>query len=512
MRFLRSFAAAAVVAGLLAACSTTSSSGGPPQPSGTATPTVTSAGVPAGQRALARFYRQRLAWKPCGTTFSCARLTVPEDYAKPGGRTLSIAVIRDHVSSHVQGSLIVNPGGPGGSGVQFVRDDAAAFRGLLQHFDLVSFDPRGVGQSAPIRCVSTAFLDHYLNLPPAPATQAQLQTMLRYDHEFAAACAKHNGSLLRHVGTIDAARDMDVLRAALGDKRLTYYGASYGTYLGAKYAQLFPHRIRAMILDGAVNPAQPTIQGDIQQAVGFETDLHDFLAYCANSANCPLGDSPASAYQGLLALAHRVATNPEPVGGRVLGPGNFFNGLASGFYASSDWPELKVALKDVQRGNGAPLLQDFADSLYERNDRTNTYSNLAESNLAINCVDRPAPKAISAYRAAAKTAAAKAPFFGPGIVWSSLPCAFWPAPPVENTHPVNASGASEPILVMGTTHDPATPYAQAVALTRQLGRARLLTLDGDGHTAFLRFDPCIDAAGDAYLLHLTLPPQGTTCH
>lgn len=513
MKFRIVAAAGLAAVGMVTACS---SSPSVDSPSGATRPATSSradsaAAASAPRPDLRRFYAQRLTWHGCGNHFDCTRLTVPEDYAHPNRATLQLAVIRFRDTADPQASLIVNPGGPGGSGVQFVRQAASAFAPLLSRFALVSFDPRGVGQSHPIRCVTTGFLDNYLNAPPYPANRAQERQSIGLARQFADDCWKRNGSFLGHVGTIDSARDMDVLRAALGDRRLTYYGASYGTFLGAKYAQLFPTRIRAMILDGAVNPAQSTIAGDQQQAVGFETDLHDFLDYCANSGSCPLGGSPVAAYRGLLALEHKVAASPLPVAGRTLGAGNFFNGLASGFYASSDWPQLKTALGDAKQGNGAPLLA-FADELSERNDRNNTYSNLLESNISINCIDRPSPRDVAAYRTAATAARRSAPFFGPAIVWSSLPCAFWHVPPVENAHPVHAPGASAPILVMGTTHDPATPYSQAVALTRQLGKARLLTLDGDGHTAFLRFDSCITSAGDAYLIRLRLPPKGTVCH
>lgn len=465
-------------------------------------------GVPAD---LQRYYRQSLHWSDCGQTFTCSTLTVPEDYSHPDGPTLRVAVIRDQIAAHPQGSLIVNPGGPGGSGVQFVREAAGAFSPLLQHFALVSFDPRGVGQSDPVRCVSTSFLDAYLNEPPAPTTPAQETSFAAEARQFADACSARNGGLLAHVGTIDAARDMDVLRSALGDPRLTYYGASYGTYLGTKYAQLFPGRIRAMVLDGAVDPSQSTLASDIQQAIGFDTDLRDFLANCVSLGHCPLGRSVPAGLADLRRLYDRVTAHPEPVGSRTLGAGNFFNGLASGFYDTSEWPQLRQALRNVAHGNGALLLA-FVDALSGRNDRTNTYSNLLESNVSINCIDRPAPRGVAAYRRAAATAGRVAPFFGPAIVWSSLPCAFWHVPPVESPHPVRAPGVDHPILVLGVTHDPATPYKQAQALTRQLGRAQLVTLDGDGHTAYLRGNSCIDAATNSYLESLRLPSAGLTCH
>ena len=516
----------AVVAALgLTACSGSSTPGPAPTSSGvtasagsnSSTPTAplstrssdVSGGVPADLR---KFYDQKLVWKQCGaSTFSCSTLTVPEDYSDPSGKTLQIAVIKDQLVSHPIGSLIVNPGGPGGSGVTFVREASEAFSTLLQHFSLVSFDPRGVGESDPIRCVSSAFLDHSTNMNPVPTTSPEIAAAVNEARTFANDCYKRNGQYLEHVGTIDAARDMDVLRAAVGDAKLTYYGASYGTYLGAKYAQLFPTHIRAMILDGAVNPAQSTMSSDRQQAIGFETDLHDFLVNCVQSSNCSLGSTVAAATQELHNLVAQVTAHPIPAAnGRMLGPGLFFSGLASGFYDASDWPDLRAAISEVQQGNPT-LMIEFADELNERN-ANGTYTNLIESNTAINCVDRPSPKSLSTYEKDARSDAKVAPFFGAAIAWSSLPCAYWRVPPVEQAHPVHAPDASATILVMGTTHDPATPYRQAQELTKQLGKAQLVTLVGDGHTAYIYGNTCIDSAANNYLIDLKLPPKGLRCH
>lgn len=473
------------------------------------TPATTSVPGSADPKGLQRFYAQRLAWHRCGK-FSCSELTVPEDYQHPAGKTLRVAVIRYEKSRHPSASLIVNPGGPGGSGVQFVRGAYPAFEPLLSQLALVSFDPRGVGASAPIRCVSSRFLDEYLNEPPAPQTATQVALDVRQARAFAADCYRRNGSYLEHVGTIDAARDMDVLRAALGDQQLTYYGASYGTYLGAKYAQLFPQRIRAMVLDGAVDPAEPAEAADRDQAVGFETDLNDFLRRCARRPACPFGPTISAAKRWLRSLMGRISTHPETVGSRQLGIGNFVNGLASGFYDASDWPELQIALQHAADGNGAGMLR-FADPLNER--RPNgSYSNLIESNNAINCVDRPAPRSIATIAADARADAKVAPFFGAAIAWSSLPCSFWKVPPVETAHPVHAPDTSSTIVVVGTTHDPATPYRNAVALTRELGNARLVTRDGDGHTAFLSGNVCVYQAVGRYLLFHQLPLPDLVCH
>jgi len=435
-------------------------------------------------------------------------MLVPLDYSKPTGRTLHIAVIRQPSSGQHEGSLIINPGGPGASGVTFEAEAASSFSQLTDHYDLVSFDPRGVGLSDPIRCVTSTQLTAFINTDPVPSTAAEHAQLVAQAKLMADDCFKRNGQYLEHVGTIDQARDMDVLRAALGDAKLTYYGASYGTYLGAKYAQLFPTHIRAMVLDGALNPDEPVTQENLVQAEGFETDLHDFLAACVKSGSCPLGSTDAAAQAGLESLKARITAHPETVDGRELGAGEFFEGLAAGLYSTSDWTDLWQVLGNVMKGQGAGLLL-FADSLTERNGN-GSYTNLIESNLAINCIDRPSPRRVATYDADATKFAKLSPDFGAAIEYGSLPCAFWKVPPVEKVHKVHAAGAP-PILVIGTTRDPATPYVWAQALARQLKSGVLLTHDGDGHTAYLDHDPCVDAVVKAYIDNLTTPKVGTTC-
>lgn len=475
---------------------------------GAATTPTSSGGGPA-KAGLAAFYDQKLTWTACHDNFQCATLSVPENYDKPRGKTLDIAVIRQPSSSSHEGSLIINPGGPGASGVDFVTQSASSFSELTEHYDLVSFDPRGVGASDPIRCVTSSELDAYINENPDPQTPAEHAAMVSQAKQFADDCFRQNGNYLEHVATIDEARDMDVLRAALGDRKLTYYGASYGTYLGAKYAQLFPTRIRAMVLDGALDPNEPVTQENLVQAKGFQVDLDDFLAQCVQSGNCPLGSTVAAAHAELENLKASVTAHPlTSTTGRVLGPGEFFEGVAAGLYQTEVWPELWESLGLLKEGQPSALFL-FADALTGRNP-DGSYNNLIESNIAINCVDRPAPKSVASYDAHAKAFAKQAPDFGAAIEYSSLPCAFWKVPPVERPHPVHAPGAP-PILVIGTTRDPATPYVWAQALAKQLSSGVLLTYNGDGHTAYIRHDSCVDAAVKSYLIDLHTPNPGTTC-
>jgi pimeloyl-ACP methyl ester carboxylesterase len=495
----------------VSACSSSGSTSEEP----TSTPTGSVSSVPTTpssssppSASLDRFYKQKLDWDDCGDGFECSELNVPIDYTRPTGVTMQVAVIRKSASGTHRGSLIINPGGPGASGVDYARSAAGQFSGVTASYDLVSFDPRGVGRSRPIRCVSSEQLDDFVHGDPTPDDAGEHEDLVRSSKAFADACWKRNGNYLSHVGTIDAARDMDVLRAALGDSQLTFYGASYGTYLGAKYAQLFPTRIRAMVLDGALDPRKPTSAENRVQAIGFETNLRDFLANCASMSDCPLGSSPEAAEDALDRLEASVDEDPLAVGSRSLGPGEFFEGLALGLYSTTYWQYLRQALQGVQDGNGAQLLA-FSDALTDRKP-DGSYGNLIESNLAINCIDRPSARDVAVYDHNAQTFASDAPHFGTAIAYGSLPCAFWRVPPVEEAHAVTAPGAP-PIVVIGTTRDPATPYVWSKALAKQLSSGVLVTYDHNGHTAYDQGDGCIVQAVNLYLERVKVPRDGLRC-
>jgi len=438
-------------------------------------------------------------------------LRVPLDYRQPGGQTITVAAVRLRARDTAGriGSLLVNPGGPGASGVQFVLDAAQSFPAAIRdRFDIVGFDPRGVGQSTPVRCLSPHALDEEVAADPVPDAPGELSNLVTLAKLFAGGCEHESGALLAHVSTLDEARDMDVLRAAVGDAKLTYLGFSYGTYLGAKYVQLFPSHIRALVLDGALDPSLTVDQLNEVQAEGFQTDLDDFLAFCVQGANCPLGSSVSAAMAELNRLTRAVDDHPLPGGGgRTAGAGEFFSGLAFTLYDPTyGWPALERALAAAERGNGAPILA-LSDAFVGRNPN-GTYTNELESNTAINCVDRPSPTDLTTYERAAARNERIAPYFGAAIEWGGLACAYWPVPPAETPHAISPGGAP-PILVVGTTRDPATPYQWAQALARQL-RTTLLSYNSDGHTAYLR-SGCIDGYVDAYLIARQLPRPGTVC-
>ncbi len=488
-------------ASVIASSTSSTSSATPSSRLSSPSPTAT---VPA-------FTAAPLVWRSCDTKYQCATMTVPLDYAQPTGTKIGIAVIRLPAPTKDRiGSVVINPGGPGGSGISYELGVASVIqKNLGDRFDVVSFDPRGVGASNPIRCLTAAQEDAYVGFLANPKDPAQVAEQGSLAKQFATGCEARSGALLAHVGTVDAARDLDVLRAALGDSKLTYIGASYGTFLGAMYASMFPTHVRALVLDGAVDPSASMVVADHKQAQGFELALHSYIASCIRSSSCPLGTSATAAEPRLDSLLSSLAAHPLPgIGTRTVNKAVALNGVALAMYSPVFWPMLTAALRSAFAGQGSRLLQ-MSD---EQSGRTSSgYSNLVESNVAINCVDRPGPSGgIAGYGAAAAAGAADGPTFGVAIGWAEPPCAYWPVAPTSTPTAVSRQPGLPTVLVVGTTRDPATPYAQAVSLAGQLG-ARLLTYDGDGHTAYLRGSACIDRAIDSYLVSGALPSSGLVC-
>ncbi|WP_106397115.1 alpha/beta hydrolase [Actinocorallia populi] len=490
--------AAGVVALALAAACTGRSDAEP----GTAPQSGSVVQVPAAPGAL--------DWTDCGGGFQCAKLQVPLDYADADGEQLTLALIRQPAKGKKIGSLLTNPGGPGGSGVDFLRSSAASFgEQLQQRFDLVGFDPRGVGQSNPVECLTDGQLDEFLATDVSPDDAGEIDELAEESRGFAEGCQSRSAKLLPHVGTRNAARDMDRIRQALGDEKLTYYGASYGTYLGAWYAELFPQNVRALVLDGAVDPKASFAEINLQQAKGFETALRAFTADCVKRDKCPLGNNVDAGLKKIKKLLDSTDRRPLTNGtdSREVTESLATLGLATPLYQKEAWPLLRSALTQAFAGDGSTLIR-FADLLVER-EENGTYSSQTESNMAVNCVDKPTGGLDEIRRQAAR-AAKEAPRFGEFIVWGALPCTYWPAKATEPTRALNAKG-SAPILVVGTTRDPATPYQWSKNLASQLDKGVLLTYDGDGHTAYLTGSKCISSAVDSYLVKATPPASGTTC-
>jgi pimeloyl-ACP methyl ester carboxylesterase len=355
-------------------------------------------------------------------------------------------------------------------------------------------------------------LDKYYDTDDTPDSAAQLDQIVSQSELFAHECARNAGSLLPYIGTQNTARDLDVLRAALGDAKLTYLGKSYGTYLGAWYAQLFPTRVRALVLDGALNPDTPGTSINLVQAEGFDVALHAFTANCMQSSGCPLGHGSdvASGIAKIQALLNRATVTPlaNDLGdGRAANGALLLEGIAAALYSRSYWPTLQSALADALGGDGTLLIQ-MADSLLERGP-SGTYTNLPDSNMAINCLDRPWPHSLPAWRSAASASAKAAPQFGAAIMWGSLPCAYWPVPSYPLPQ-ITAAGAP-PILVVGTTKDPATPFQWAQALAGELKSGVLLGWNGNGHTAYMEGSSCVNDIVNRYLISGSVPRSGTMC-
>jgi pimeloyl-ACP methyl ester carboxylesterase len=444
-------------------------------------------------------------WAPCGN-LQCGSVTAPLDYADPAGASVQIAVARAPaaVPSERIGSLVINPGGPGGSGIDDLPNELSALTAdVRDRFDIVSFDPRGVERSSPVTCTSGGGTGSSGQLiDPVPTTPAAQLALLGNDQAFAKQCEQGSGSLLAHVGTVDTARDLDRMRAALGDAQLTFIGHSYGTLLGATYAELFPTHVRAMVLDGAIDPALSTDQYVIDQATSFEAGLQSFFAWCA-ATGCPwrpTGD-PTTA---LLDLIQSSRTQPlSGSGGGTAGPGELYNALLAGLGSRSSWPSLAGALAGSAAGNGSA-----ATSMSGRY-QTGGSSNGAQAEQAIDCLDHPVDRQASSYPALAAQAGNPAPVFGPLLAWGLLGCATWPALPTRTPAPASDPGAP-PILVVGTTGDPVTPYMWAVDLAKELSGGVLLSWQGQSHVASF-YSPCVRAAAQAYLVAGILPAPGTTC-
>ena len=457
-----------------------------------------------------------LAWRPCEDGFECAALTVPIAPEERPGVTIELAVSRRPAADPARriGSLVVNPGGPGSSAVDYLQRAWQALpRAVRDRFDLVAFDPRGVGRSLPVRCVGTAEMDAIVALDPDPDDAAEEQALQDGARRLADACARQAGWLLPHVSTDVVARDLDALRAALGDPQLTYLGYSYGTSIGTEYLRQFPDRVRAMVLD---SPLDPTLTWDRLlegQAAGFDLALGAFLDHCEATGCAFRAAVPRSRHPDLGAafdaLAARVESSPLPGdGSRRLGPGEFSLGVGAGLYSRDNgWPAVAAGLAAAERGDGSVLLA-LSDAYLDRTD--DGYAGTSEANLAVNCTDRSWPRDPGPYLALADRVRQSAPRFGPAIALSGLGCAVWPEEAARQPAAVSAAAAPA-VVVLATTRDPATPYAWAQALSAQLATDVLITVDGDGHTVYRSSaGACVRDAVTGYLVDLRVPAP-TTC-
>ena len=480
-----------------------------PAPSTTPAPSATRA--PTAE--LADFYGQRLDWAPCRTDFECATLTVPLDYRHPAGDTIDLALLKVPARDPGGriGSLVVNPGGPGVPGTSYAAQAEQVFRApLLDRFDIVGFDPRGTGDSEPVDCLSDQQLDDYIATDPDPDTAAEAVDYLHWVAALGRGCVARSGALAAHVSTIEAARDMDVLRAALGESTLTYLGASYGTKLGATYADLFPKRVGRMVLDGAVDLSIDNRQLALEQAAGFEGALRSYVQNCVDETDsCFLGDSAEEGLARIKQFLEQVDAEPLPTGtDRDLQVGNAFYGIVAPLYNRDYWYALSQALKAGFAGDGSTLLQ--LSDLYTSRGTDGYTDNSAEAIYAINCLDDPYAVPASAVDDNVADFEQASPTFGRVFAWGLTTCRDVQVRSTEEPRDIRAAGAP-PIVVVGTTRDPATPFEWAVHLAAQLRSGVLVRRDGDGHTGYNSGNACVDRAVESYLIDGTVPDDGLSC-
>ncbi|QIY64505.1 alpha/beta hydrolase [Streptomyces sp. RPA4-2] len=476
---------------------------------------------------------QKLSWKDCpapsesegggsapsplpgGAQWQCATMKAPLDWSAPKGDTIDIALIRARASGDPGrriGSLVFNFGGPGGSGVTTLPAFGGDYAKLRTRYDLVSFDPRGVGRSDGVKCEDDSQLDAYFQQDAIPDDDAQRKSLVDNTKSFNAACEKNSGRTIPHVRTTDAARDMDLMRQVLGDDKLHYFGISYGTELGGVYAHLFPKNVGRAVFDGVVDPTQDPEQGALGQARGFQLALDNFAEDCTSKADpCPIGDTPQDVKDRIAKFLTGLESKPIPgVFPRELTQTAATNGIAQALYSKDFWEYLTEGLDQAYSGDGKELMV-LSDSMNGRSE-DGQYSNLTAANVSINCADEKPRYTVADVEARLPEFRAASPLFGDYLAWGMLSCTDWAVPGAADHPDVSAAGAA-PILVVGNTGDPATPYEGAKKMVEALGKGVgvELTYKGQGHGAYDSGNKCVHNAVDGYLLNGTVPHAGTVC-
>lgn len=444
----------------------------------------------------------------------CGMLSVPVNYDDPDGDVARIAMIRFRATGDKIGSLIINPGGPGESGVEAAASVVGSLpESVRQRFDLVGFDPRGVANSTPaLWCNSDADNDRLRAEPQVDYSPEGVAEIEKETKEFVQRCEDKMGKeFLANVGTVNVAKDLEAMRQALGDEKLTYLGYSYGTRIGATYAEAYPDKVRAMILDGAVDPNADPTEANVRQAAAFQTAFNDYAADCAKNPGCPLGTDPAKANDVYHSLVDPLVDKPlktrDP---RGLSYSDAIVGTILPLYSPNLWRHLTQALSEMERGTGDTMLA-LAD-LYMGRDAQGHYNNSTDVRVAVNCMDKPAVTDRAKVAEEDRRVREAAPFMSYGEFTGHAPlgtCAFWPVPPTSEPHELKVEGLP-PTLVVSTTNDPATPYQAGVELAKQLG-GTLVTFQGTQHTVVFQGNKCIDDIAARYLVDVTVPPPDTTC-
>ncbi|GAA4686836.1 alpha/beta hydrolase [Frondihabitans cladoniiphilus] len=471
---------------------------------------------------LEKKYTAPVEWTHCGGSYWCGSIQAPLDWSDSSTSSIHLALMEHRPSGTAQGDLLVNPGGPGESGVDLVGSDVsnAVDSAVSSKDNVIGFDPRGVGYSSAVKCLDAKGTDQYLYgiLPGAIGSSEWLAADRANAKTFASACEKNSKGLLAHVDTASAARDMDLIRADLGDPKLDYLGYSYGTYLGTIYAGLFPTKVGRFVLDGADDPWAETGGGIVAQTSGFEGDLKTYVTAClaekkeaVGTSTCPLTGTVDQAMTSISGLLSSVATTPlKAKDGRMLGASTLATAIVDPLYSTAEWPDLTTLFASTLHGDPAEAFT-LADDYNERSPKGTYETNTTEANTAINCLEGGADVSTGEMRKEAAQLTKAAPVLGPYEGYTDVTCDEWPVKPLAFPAPVTAPGAG-PILVLGTTGDPATPYAEAKALAKQLSSGHLVTRYGQGHTAYDLGNTCIDTTVDAYLVHGTVPSHDPLCH
>jgi pimeloyl-ACP methyl ester carboxylesterase len=453
-----------------------------------------------------------------GTTYDCATITVPQNWAAPDrGKTFDLALVRVRSQQRKDriGSLVINPGGPGGSGVDAAVGLTVPVFGLpqaiLERFDVVGFDPRGVARSSPVRCVSDADLELGLGVDPEPDSEREWRHLIASSKKMADNCRARYGDQLALFSTRQAAHDLDAVRRAVGDKKLTYLGYSYGTLLGATYAQLFPTNVRAMVLDGAVNPRQGVVAATETQARGFERAFYNFSGWCKkNPKRCTISKNPRAAVKAALAKAEKTPVLSQE--GRAVTPGWLTLATQSAMYSDFLWPELSNAIDSLAKNNPDPALK-LADEFVSRSP-DGSYANMVQANAVVNCADQREAVSVAQVRKLETSWRKRYPLFGASIATGLMTCAVWHGK--RDPYPVGPARQAPPIVVVGKTGDPATPHENTAQLAKMLGTGRVVTVEGEGHGSYPGYlsgpaGECLDAAIEKYLVSLQAPPNELRC-
>jgi pimeloyl-ACP methyl ester carboxylesterase len=490
-----------------------------PKPNGSTT-TVTTHTDEAVASDLKPFYEQSLTWTKRGDGIDSTFVTVPLSWDDPGGKTIKIAVARHSAGSGKLGSLLINPGGPGGSGYDFVDQyvDYIVTPDVLKKYDIIGFDPRGVGRSEPaITCYTDPKKEDkllYGTYSSPYGTQGWIDELTAVEKDWSAACLKNTGPLLGHIDAESNARDMDVIRAVLGDKKMHYLGYSYGTYLGTMYAELFPKKVGRMVLDGPIDPLVGQLDSLATQMAGFDSALKAYMADCQSQKGCPFTGSVQHGLQQVRAILDGIdARHLKGSDGRAVDSATVGTGISYTLYSQQSWPDLTQMFKDLAKNDADSTLQN-ADGYNDRRS-DGSYDNETDVYAAVTCAESDiGTDGVTPLEGLAKIDAA-APILGKYFAEDDYAvldtaCSNWPEPVAKLPTKFDATGAP-PIMVVATTNDPATPYAGGVSLSKQLSSGVLVTHKGEGHTVYAQGDDCVDSTVDAYLINGTVPSSDPMC-